>query len=173
MRVCSIEGCDRVVLARGMCRRHYENQRNYGHAIPRKEWPLIERLRSVGWDVTPAGCWEWRGAKNEHGYARYGKNLRVSRLIYREMVGQFDDDLEILHRCDNPPCVNPDHLRPDTHAANMADMAAKGRHWMNEWTHCPNGHPYGDDRPTASSNNRCKECARERNRRYRERKRAA
>lgn len=79
--------------------------------------------------VTP-GCWVWTAYKNSDGYGQFriGKSMekahRVSFSIYREHV---DKGMEVLHSCDNPACVNPDHLSIGTHLLNMRDMVAKGR----------------------------------------------
>lgn len=48
----------------------------------------------------------------------------------------------VMHTCDNPPCINPLHLRRGTQAENNADMTAKGRHWQQGKTHCKNGHEF-------------------------------
>lgn len=78
---------------------------------------LSERLRPLV-RVTDSGCWELQNK---------GADSTIRRIVYRMFRGDFDSRLELLHSCDNPPCVNPDHLRPGTHKENMADMMAKGR----------------------------------------------
>lgn len=79
--------------------------------------------------VDESGCWLWRAT----GGRRYGSLFvdgrreqahRVSWLLHR---GKIPDGLHVLHKCDTPLCVNPDHLFLGTHADNMADMKAKGR----------------------------------------------
>jgi hypothetical protein len=77
---------------------------------------------------TANGCMEWNGSRNTTGYARFGKpEIKISRLVL-ELSGYNMAGLSACHKCDNPPCVNPDHLFPGTNQDNMRDMVAKGRH---------------------------------------------
>ena len=75
------------------------------------------------------GCWEWRGTKNSKGYGQFrfnGRVHRAHRLAYEIYVGPLDQ-LHVCHHCDNPSCVNPEHLFLGTHQDNMDDMSRKFR----------------------------------------------
>lgn len=75
-------------------------------------------------------CWPWTGARNACGYGslnRQGKTLSAHRVAYERSFGIIPDGLHVLHRCDNPPCCNPDHLYAGTHADNMRDKSERGR----------------------------------------------
>jgi hypothetical protein len=76
------------------------------------------------------GCWEWSGAKNKRGYGRltvHGSWWAAHRYAYSAFVGPIPPGLLVLHRCDNPSCVNTAHLFLGTQKDNMRDMAEKGR----------------------------------------------
>lgn len=75
-------------------------------------------------------CVEWWGSFNQKGYGilgRKGRQLRATRLVWEECFGPIPDDLCVLHRCDHPPCVNPEHLFLGTKGDNNRDAAAKSR----------------------------------------------
>jgi len=81
--------------------------------------------------LTPSGCWEWSGAKRHGvGYGVVqadGKFLYTHRLAYMICIGDIPPKRIVCHRCDNPPCCNPDHLFLGTHKDNWRDMMMKGR----------------------------------------------
>lgn len=80
----------------------------------------------------PDACWAWQGTCDPQGYATFWdpvtqRTKRAHRLSYEERVGPIPEGLIIRHRCDNPPCTNPRHLEPGTHADNTRDMLERGR----------------------------------------------
>jgi hypothetical protein len=83
--------------------------------------------------VRGPGCWSWAGA-TRNGYGVLGRGGRAEGLVYAHRLswelqhGPIPEGGCVLHRCDNPPCTNPDHLWLGTKADNNRDMAAKGRH---------------------------------------------
>jgi len=74
-------------------------------------------------------CWIWTGAKHKFGYGRFTIEHRKTTTAHRMawILTYGETDLHVLHKCDNPPCVRPDHLFVGTHTDNMRDCWNKGR----------------------------------------------
>jgi HNH endonuclease len=114
------------------------------------------------------GCWEWQGYRDRKGYGRIGGG-KDSQLVHRLSWSLHHGDpgeLCVLHHCDNPPCVNPDHLFLGTIQDNNADMIAKGRRRPDvRATHCKRGHEYTSENTYEYRGARhCIQCSRERTR---------
>lgn len=112
-----------------------------------KPFVIARVLRKV--KITERGCWEWQGGKNHQGYGQLSFQCRkhmVHRLMYELHAGiKLPADLQACHRCDNPPCVNPDHIFVGDRKTNMSDCLEKGRHFLAERTTCKRGHALEGD----------------------------
>lgn len=102
----------------------------------------------------PSACWDYPGARTPVGYGRLrldGVDHCAHRVAYELLVGTIPDGLELDHLCRRPPCINPAHLEPVTHAENTArrDLALRPV--------CKRGHEYAVvDRP--DRRRQCRRC---------------
>lgn len=100
-----------------------------------------------------AGCWTWAGTRNPRGYGKVylredaprgsrGRMHYAHRVAFLLTAGLWPEG--VLHRCDNPPCVNPGHLFPGDQSINMIDCTRKGRLRPRGRAYseacCPSGH---------------------------------
>lgn len=86
-----------------------------------------------------SGCWLWHGSMLESGYGKFHKGARrvyAHRLAYELVVGPIPRGGVVMHTCDVPACVNPDHLKIGTQLDNMRDMTRKGRRVRGERHGC-------------------------------------
>jgi hypothetical protein len=97
-----------------------------------KKRPILDRLMDK---VVKAesGCWLFMGCKLKSGYGKIartrGKPVFAHRVAYEEMVGPIEAGSYVLHKCDNPSCVNPDHLFTGSAKDNWLDARSKGRNF--------------------------------------------
>lgn len=97
--------------------------------------------------VKHSGCWGWSGSKNDNGYGcvrlggRGGKSTLAHRLSWELHHGPIPDGMQVLHRCDNPGCTNPEHLFLGTNEDNIRDRMRKGRPGSQAWRDAGERHP--------------------------------
>ena len=91
----------------------------------------IEERLSSKLKRTRNGCLEWQGHRDEKGYGKIRVDAtttdRTHRVALRLSGVPVGKGVFVLHECDNPPCCDPNHLRPGTSQENIDDMLAKGR----------------------------------------------
>ncbi len=127
---CSFPGCQRPRDSRGLCTSH-RWQRAHGATLRpiRTDTPIPARFwAQVDTSAGPGACWPWRGKVNESGYGVF-LHAPASRYAcaLAHGVPMDSESLVAMHRCDNPPCVNPNHLKWGSRADNNRDMREKGR----------------------------------------------
>lgn len=93
--------------------------------------PIEERFKRFFTPGKKSECWFWRGYKTRlgYGYLAVAKHrpILAHRFSYIFYKGPISDGLHVLHACDIPACINPNHLKLGTHADNLADAKNKGR----------------------------------------------
>lgn len=129
-------------------------------------------------------CWEWRGAQDGRGYGSFwldGKLEKAHRASLILLDGiDISSGMCVCHSCDNPICVNPNHLWLGTHTDNMHDLIKKNKFpypkpgcWYNKQkTHCKRGHEFTKENTIITSQGRraCKICQYMHNKVYRRKK---
>lgn len=155
LRRCRLDGCEREHAARGYCALHYYRVKRSGAPGPVE--PLV--LTPVGgltlaehlWayvdrTVGDSECWLFTGWRYRAGYGALqhdNRRMMAHRAAWEVTYGPIPAGMAVRHQvCDNPPCVNPSHLRLGTHERNMRDKVEHGRQFR------PSGEGNGQARVT-------------------------
>lgn len=127
---CSVDGCERPSAVKTYCRFHYHRvytglpliPETHAERTTRKFWASVRKTN---------GCWIWTRTTCHFGYGSFypfkQSHVRAHRYAYELAHGPIPDGLWVLHKCDNPPCVRPDHLYLGNAADNASDRVNRGR----------------------------------------------
>ena len=123
----TIKGSPSNISSSRYCSRacYYESRRR----IPSFEERMRESLTRKSLHKEN-GCIEYTGQKKQHNYGQIeydGRAYLAHRVSYMLHKGPIPEGMSVCHTCDNPPCINPEHLWLGTHRENMLDMCKKGR----------------------------------------------
>lgn len=141
MKTCSIKGCEKPVRVRGLCSAHYTRLLDgKDMSAPMRKvirgMSDIDRLKAHTVANEQTGCWEWTASLTEHGYGQMrfrGTRWLSHRVAWVLFKGEIPEDgnayktMGVLHRCDNPKCVNPEHLFLGDQGDNCTDSVSKSR----------------------------------------------
>jgi len=153
--LCCIKGCDLPEVAAGLCNKHWRRNKKYGSPVllerPSASFigmSAIERFMH-GVKKVESGCWEWQKSCDQDGYGvfrgevdgvLYNRAHRFSVVYHKRVHPKANEN--VCHSCDNPGCVNPDHLSVATVLENQRDKWRKKRgnpkigesHWIAKIT---------------------------------------
>ena len=138
MTQCSIEGCQGNKHAKGLCKHHYQTQWRTGKTDlirPVFRGNKYQRLEHYSRPSDCSDCIVWIGHKDKDGYGamRDGKKMvRPHRVAYEKEFGAIPEGMSVLHKCNNPDCVNPAHLYLGDHSQNMKDRLKSGNYATGE-----------------------------------------
>jgi hypothetical protein len=133
---CVVSNCHEKSVAWGYCQKHYVRVKKYGspHAKKKDQSTLEERFWRYVTKTGDNDCWEWEGQRLSNGYGRISLGAKVlgsdgaHRVSWRMHNKQeIPQGWHVMHKCDNPSCVNPNHLTIGTPKDNTQDMIRKGR----------------------------------------------
>lgn len=142
VKICCLLGCFKSVKKNSSyCSMHIARLTRTGSF--QKKTPFDRLMGRIEKNVF--GCWNYTAYKNADGYGRMranGKKVLAHRFSYENKFGSIPSGLLVCHKCDNPSCVNPDHLFLGTDLDNVRDSIKKNRthpvkRSKERWIKCP------------------------------------
>jgi hypothetical protein len=139
---CSVLGCSQQHKSHGLCDKHYARFRRNGDSdivglrMGRGETAEARFWSRVAVTANDEKCWEWQFGTGSFGYGTLsfrGKKYRAHQVAWFFVKGFFSKKC-LLHSCDNPLCVNPNHLREGTRTENNQDAVLRNRQARGERT---------------------------------------
>lgn len=176
--ICRVEGCKRVAQAKELCTTHYNRWLAHGDPLAvayivgdhvKRFWSKVDRRGA-------SECWPWLGYVAPTGYGQMGirhRSVLAHRMAYELLRGPIPAEMDLDHTCHDPAvcfegtscphrrCVNPAHLQPATHRANL--LRSNSPAMLNaQKESCDQGHAFDDEntyrRP--SGGRECRACRR-------------
>lgn len=121
---------------------------------------LLSRIEN-SYEIKESGCWEWTRGRFGYGYGKISVKRRgwgAHRVYYQLIRGWVPDNQVMSHECDNPPCINPDHLKATTQWENNARGNGVSAKNLRK-THCDNGHEFTPENTVIGDKRRsCRTC---------------
>lgn len=122
VKECAIAECGSRAISRGLCNKHYLNERRRGRlpvlnkSTEDRFWEKVDKTQD---------CWVWTAASKPAGYGEFyfaGQVGYAHRYAYERFIGPVPDGMVIDHKCRNKGCVRPDHLHAVEFAVNMQNL---------------------------------------------------
>ena len=136
---CKVDDCaNKIIKARGFCSKHYARWRRRGspdivftNADRKPKYSSLKESLESGYAAVDIDeCWEWTKSFSHFGYGQLwwiDRHILVHRASYISYVGEIPEGMCVLHKCDNPKCLNPNHLFLGSRLDNNQDRAKKRR----------------------------------------------
>lgn len=130
---CTVSGCDKHRHGRGLCQKHYTRLIRTGSTesrIATADHSAADRLAARVVRRGPDDCWLWQGGTGVGGYGQLrvnGRRYLAHRLAYELSAGPIPPDVRIDHRCREPLCCNPRHLRLATIKQNAENLGVNAK----------------------------------------------
>lgn len=140
-RTCTFPGCERAFYAKNLCSAHYKQQSSgrklrpvradtRGLSAEQRFWLKVEKHGTIPAHAPELGpCWVWTASLDKYGYGQFnygGTMRRAHRVGYELLIGDCPGDLVADHKCHNPKCVNPIHLRLVPNRVNIQNRTSLG-----------------------------------------------